>query len=211
MIRTRRLTNVITWTMACSFGLPHFAQASEPPRAVKPSTVRAMPKPIDVKLRAGGELSAVVHNPAGKPQPGAMVAVLHEGTEVALVKTDANGRFAVGGLRRGNHIVQVQNLSNPVRLWPENAAPPQAIANPVITLEPGSEEALEGEGVYEPEVIEVQQNYRPAPRRPGPLRRLRAGIGRVFANYPILATTALIGAGIGSGIAIGSNNSPASP
>ena len=54
-----------------------------------------------------------------------------------------------------------------------------------------------------------QPNYQPsrgyAPRR--------GFLGRAFANYPILTTAALLGAGIGSGIAIGSSSSstPATP
>ena len=59
------------------------------------------------------------------------------------------------------------------------------------------------------DVVQVQQrSYGQArPRR----SRIGARLSRVFANYPVLATTALIGAGIGAGIAIGSNGRPASP
>ena len=52
-------------------------------------------------------------------------------------------------------------------------------------------------------IVPVQNGYSP-----------RQGfLGRAFANYPLLTAAGLLGAGIGSGIAIGSSSSdtPASP
>jgi hypothetical protein len=196
------LTKSITCMVACSFGMPQTSFANQPagrPQAAAESTAA---RPLDVRLGAEGELNGVVRDAQGRVQPGVAVAVFHDGNEIATTQTDAEGQFSVGGLRRGNHVILAQRTENPVRLWPENAAPPQAVQTPVITAD---EEYVEPTS----EVVQVQQrSYGQArPRR----SRVGAHISRCFANYPLLATTALIGAGIGAGIAIGSNGRPASP
>ena len=196
------LTKLITCMVACSFGMPQTGFAAQPARRPQASAESKAARPLDVRLGAEGELNGVVRDAQGRVQPGVAVAVFHDGSEIATTETDAEGLFSVGGLRRGNHVILAQQTENPVRLWPENTAPPQAVQTPVITAD---EEFAEPTG----DVVQVQQrSYGQArPRR----SRIGARLSRVFANYPVLATTALIGAGIGAGIAIGSNGRPASP
>ncbi|MFM8633614.1 MAG: hypothetical protein ACKOEX_02200 [Planctomycetia bacterium] len=118
------------------------------------------------------------------------------GRQVAVTQTDAQGMFSIGGLREGDHLVSACNRATAYRLWSQASAPQ------------GSESFAELLCV--PEEVAYSQ---PAPSRPGPAPR-RGFLRRSFANYPVLTTAALLGAGIGSGIAIGSSgggSTPASP
>jgi hypothetical protein len=206
MNRRSLTTRLLSCALACSFILPPLSFAAEPVQPRQAKARPAAPRPLDVRLGPDGELVGMVRDSAGKPRQGVEVAVFHQGHEIAATETNAEGKFAVAGLRRGEHVILAQQVESPVRLWPEGAAPPQAVESPVITAEE------EVGPAYEEQIVPAQQQaYRPVqPQRPPP-RRLGSRIGRVFANYPLLATTALIGAGIGAGIAIGSNNNSASP
>jgi len=206
MNRRSPTARLLTLALACSFVMPQFSFAAEPARPRQAKATPAAPRPLDVRLGPDGELVGVVRDPLGKPRSGVEVAVFHQGHEIAATQTNEEGKFAVAGLRRGEHVILAQQVESPVRLWPEGAAPPQAVESPVITTEE------EAGPVFEEQIVPAQQQAsRPVQPRRMPPRRLGSRIGRVFANYPLLATTALIGAGIGAGIAIGSNNNPASP
>ena len=96
--------------------------------------------------------------------------------------------------------------SLPFRFWEADKAPPGA--KPEITLVARQVPADDGAVQFIPEaqpapIVPVQNGYSP-----------RQGfLGRAFANYPLLTAAGLLGAGIGSGIAIGSSSSdtPATP
>ena len=147
---------------------------------------------IDFRLGDGGLLVGEVRNQAGKLLPGRTVRVLFEGNEVATTRTDSRGMFRVSGLREGEHDVEVCDCAKRYRLWSNASAPPE------------SEQCAK---LVCCEEVAVAPRRVPRPRRLGPL-------ASAFATYPI-ATTALIGAGIGSAIAIplslGGGGEPASP
>lgn len=155
----------------------------------------AVPEVRDVVLQNGSVLDGVVTDRAGNPVPYTDVRILSNGTQVASVQSDAAGRFRVEGMREGEHVVEGGDDSVTYRLWRPETAPPGALDQAQLYVERPV--------AYEP----TQPVYRPAstPRR--------GFLGRAFANYPILTTAALLGAGIGAGIAIGSgsNPTPASP
>ena len=92
------------------------------------------------------------------------------------------------------------------RFWEADKAPPGA--KPEITLVAQQVPVDDGAVQLIPEpqpapIVPVHNGYHPR----------RGFLGRAFANYPILTAAGLLGAGIGSGIAIGSSSSdtPASP
>jgi hypothetical protein len=152
----------------------------------------------------------------GRAKAAEIVTVGFSGAEVATVQTLEDGRFTIEGLREGSHLVKTSGAQFPVRFWAGDKAPPTADSG--ITLVSGQVPVEEGEETVIREFIPEEQpvqgyqpNYQPAPQRGYAPRR--GFLGRAFANYPILTTAALLGAGIGSGIAIGSSSSstPATP
>jgi hypothetical protein len=164
---------------------PAFVHAKDGVVAAAPAAA------ADVALADGGVLTVRVIDSAGNPAGGRRVRVLAQGAQVAAVTTDSSGTFQVSGLREGLHEVEACSTKICVRLWEQGVAPPHA--EPVACIVCGNE----GEAYCQP-------NKPTQPRR-GPLQR-------AFANYP-LATTALIGAGIGAAIAIpiAVSQKPASP
>lgn len=153
----------------------------------------------DVLLENGSTLRGIVTDRAGNPVPNTNVRILSNGSEIASVQSDSAGRFQVDGMREGEHVVEGAGNSVPYRLWRPETAPPGVTDQAQLIVERGV--------VYEP----AQPVYQPTSRPPAAPRR--GFLGRAFANYPLLTTAALLGAGIGSGIAIGSSSdsTPASP
>lgn len=159
------------------------------------SQTAVVPEVRDVLLQNGTILNGIVTDRAGNPVPYTDVRILSNGAQVATVQSDAAGRFRVEGMREGEHVVEGGDDSVTYRLWRPETAPPGVLDEAHLYVERPV--------AYEP----TQPAYQPAstPRR--------GFLGRAFANYPILTTAALLGAGIGAGIAIGSgsNPTPASP
>jgi hypothetical protein len=166
---------------------------------VPPSVLRAQDAVVephsavvtDVTLADEGLLTVRAIDSAGNPAGGRNVRLLAHGAPVASVTTDSSGIFQVSGLREGLHEIEVDSASTSVRLWEEGAAPPHAEETACVVCPDPCQPAC-------------PPRNPPRPRR-GPLQR-------AFANYP-LATTALIGAGIGAAIAIpiAVSQRPASP
>lgn len=145
----------------------------------------------DVVLGPNGMLSAYVQDENGNPRSNETVSVSFSGAVVATVQTLPDGGFTVEQLREGAHVLRAAGRVWTIRMWQPETAPPTADAG--VTLV-----------VPAREVVRVQEP-RPTPRR--------GLLGRAIANYPVLTTAALLGAGIGAGIAIGSGSSstPATP
>ena len=178
--------------------------------AAPPAVINAKPVPAkDIVLGPNGTFSGVVKDVNGRAKSAEIVTVGFSGAEVATVQTLEDGRFTIEGLREGSHVVKTSGTAFPVRFWEADKAPPTADSGITLVSRqvPAGEEAVIQEFV--PEQPPVQ--YQPAPSRGYAPRR--GFLGRAFANYPILTTAALLGAGIGSGIAIGasSDSTPASP
>lgn len=184
----RKWTRYATLVM-CTGGL---AMSSPVVRAADGVVAATPAAATDVALAEGGVLTVRVIDSAGNPAGGRRVRVLAQGAQVAAVTTDSSGTFQVSGLREGLHEVEACSTKICVRLWNEGVAPPHAEPVACIVCD------TEGEAYCQPR--------RPTQPRRGPLQR-------AFACYP-LATTALIGAGIGAAIAIPiavSQDKPASP
>jgi hypothetical protein len=166
---------------------------------------KAEAKATDVVLGPKGTLLGLVKDTAGKASGHSLVTVGYSGAEVAAVETLDDGSFAVEGLREGTHVIQAGGKKSMFRFWEADKAPPNA--QPEITLVARQVPADEG-------AVRFIPDPQPAPYVPVQQTRRRGGfLGRAFASYPILTAAGLLGAGIGSGIAIGSgiNDNPASP
>ena len=169
------------------------------------TTAEAKAEVTDVVLGKKGTLIGLVKDVAGKAKGHALVSIGYSGNEVAKVETLDDGSFVVEGLREGTHVVQADGKKSTFRFWETDKAPPGA--KPEITLVARQVPADDG-------AVQFIPDPQPAPYVPVQQTRRRGGfLGRAFANYPILTAAGLLGAGIGSGIAIGSgiNDSPASP
>lgn len=153
----------------------------------------------DVVLQNGSTLRGIVTDRSGNPVPNANVRIMSNGSEIASVQSDSAGRFQVDGMREGEHVVEGGDNSTAYRLWRPETAPPGVTDEAQLIVDQGV--------VYDP----AQPVYQPTSRPSAAPRR--GFLGRAFANYPLLTTAALLGAGIGSGIAIGSSSSstPSSP
>lgn len=203
------LTN--SWMKRVGAGLCSMAMAATPvvSFAAPPAVINAPAAAKDIVLGPNGTFSGVVKDMNGQAKSAAIVTVGFSGAEVATVQTLEDGRFTIEGLREGSHVVKTSGTSFPVRFWEADKAPPTADSGITLVSRqvPAGEETVVQEFV--PEQPPVQ--YQPAPSRGYAPRR--GYLGRAFANYPILTTAALLGAGIGSGIAIGSSSSstPATP
>ena len=179
------------------------ATFAETPIATAETRVEA--KATDVVLGPKGRLLGLVKDMAGKATGHALVTVGYSGSEVAAVETLEDGSFAVEGLREGTHVIQAGGKKSTFRFWEADKAPPNA--KPEITLVARQVPANDGvQFIPDPQpapYVPVQNGYSPR----------RGFLGRAFANYPLLTAAGLLGAGIGSGIAIGSNSgsTPASP
>ena len=204
------LTN--SWMKRVGAGVCSMAMAATPivSFAAPPAVINAQPAAAkDIVLGPNGSFSGVVKDVNGRAKSAEIVTVGFSGAEVATVQTLEDGRFTIVGLREGSHVVKTSGTAFPVRFWQADKAPPTADSGITLVSRqvPAGEEAVIQEFV--PEQPPVQ--YQPAPSRGYAPRR--GFLGRAFANYPILTTAALLGAGIGSGIAIGasSDSTPATP
>jgi hypothetical protein len=80
----------------------------------------------DIALAPSGDLLGVVVDEQGQPVVNAPVQVMHQQSVIALVRTDAQGRYAVQGLRSGLHMVRTVNDQKLCRFWTPAMAPPSA-------------------------------------------------------------------------------------
>lgn len=169
------------------------------------TTAEVKAEVTDVVLGKKGTLIGLVKDVAGKAKGQALVSIGYSGNEVAKVETLDDGSFVVEGLREGTHVIQASGKKSSFRFWESDNAPPGA--QPEITLVARQMPADDG-------AVQFIPDPQPAPYVPVQQTRRRGGfLGRAFANYPILTAAGLLGAGIGSGIAIGSgiNDDPATP
>jgi len=161
----------------------HGAQAQAPVESAPAVDI------IDIAIE-NGTLVGEVRSLDGRRLAGQQVRVNFQGSQVAATTTASNGIWRVGGIREGVHEVVYSNRSTYIRVWSKETAPPHC--DGCVRL------------VSDDPAAAVARPVSP-PRPMGPL-------ANAFATYPI-ATTALIGAGIGAAIAIpiATSNNPASP
>ena len=80
---------------------------------------------IDVALQEGMLLGQCV-NRHGKPLSGHGLRMRRTRASLLEFKTDSLGRFAISGLSAGGYTVESAQLHQPIRVWQENVAPPNA-------------------------------------------------------------------------------------
>ena len=198
------------WIRRCGVALCSLSLVGSPmvSFAAPPGVIDAAPvaPAKDIALGPNGTLSGLVKDSSGQAKSAEIVTVGFSGNEVAKVQTLKDGRFTIEGLREGTHVVKASGSSFPVRFWQADKAPPSADSG--ITLV--SRQVPAGD-----EIVLVPNDNQPIQYTPVQNAGGSRGgfFGRAFANYPLLSTAALLGAGIGTGVAIGtsSDSSPATP
>ncbi len=80
----------------------------------------------DVELAQGGLLVGQLLDERMQPMAGADVAISTGGHTVVATQTDAEGVFAVAGLRSGVHQITAADAAQNCRFWGPGAAPPRA-------------------------------------------------------------------------------------
>ncbi len=142
----------------------------------------ARPQVADVALAEGGVFSGKVVDAQGAPIPQAAVALHQAGKPVATSTTNAEGVFAVQGLRGGLYQVIAGNGVVAYRLWAPRTAPPTANRSALI--------------VTGDEILAGQQCGSICP--PGPdMPRGGGGVLGWMQRNPLL-----VGAGIAAAIAV---------
>jgi hypothetical protein len=101
------------------------------------------PAARDIALSPGGLLVGQVLNDSMKPVRGVKVAILADGHTTAVMETDADGMFAVAGLRGGVHQVATETSMETCRLWAAGTAPPGAESH--LRFVPGQATLVRGQ------------------------------------------------------------------
>ena len=86
----------------------------------------ASPAVLDIALAEGGVMRGQVVDEQGQGVAEAPISVIYEGKQVAKTVSDAQGRFAVSGLRGGQHVVVSDDHAGLCRVWSAQTAPPSA-------------------------------------------------------------------------------------
>lgn len=102
------------------------------------------PRVSHVALGQGGVLTGHVVSAERKPIANRRVEVRFQGTPIAAVLTDKNGRFEIRGLKAGLHSIESGTHSQPYQLWAPRTAPPSAQKFAVILGD--AEEIVRGQG-----------------------------------------------------------------
>jgi hypothetical protein len=96
-----------------------------------------------VALAQGGLLTGQVLDSTMQPRPGTEIKIQAGQQTTAVTVTDANGVFAVAGLRGGLHQVVTRDSIELCRLWAPGTAPPNAAAN--LRFVPGQNTVVRGQ------------------------------------------------------------------
>lgn len=135
-----RLGKALLAPAACALLLAPSVEAQVPPapsaeaRTAPAAGDAAMPAlpTSDIALAEGGMLHGVLVDAENTPIPNATVQFWMQDHEVATTQTDAEGRFAVRGLRGGTYRVVSGDAAQMCRLWAPGTAPPQALRGMVL-------------------------------------------------------------------------------
>jgi hypothetical protein len=129
MIMRTSLFHIASWLAICGMCMPAsvtFGVEATQRGSVSPSAARSATTIRDVALAQGGLLVGQILDEQMKPVPGAKIAIQTEGFTAAATETDADGVFAVAGLRGGVHQVVTEQSIQDCRLWAAGTAPPRA-------------------------------------------------------------------------------------
>lgn len=101
--------------------------AAEAPAATKPAKAIK-----DIKLTSAGELTGRVVTAEGKAVDGAAVTISQNGKALTKAVSTASGEFKVANLKTGLYQVSAGRTSQVVRVWPQDVAPPNALAQTTL-------------------------------------------------------------------------------
>lgn len=104
----------------------------------------------DVALRPGGVLVGQVTDQQGVPRAGAKVSICQHEREVVATATDANGIFAVQGMRGGQYQVLTAEGQALCRCWAPETAPPVAADSVVLVT---GQELVRGQWTAAPSAV----------------------------------------------------------
>jgi hypothetical protein len=90
----------------------------------------------DIKLTTAGDLTGRVVTAEGKAVDGAAVTISQNNKPVAKTISTASGEFKVTGLKTGLYQVSAGQQAQFVRVWPQDVAPPAALAQATIVQSP---------------------------------------------------------------------------
>jgi len=127
----RAVTRRICWIAVAGACLPTLrASAGEPLRsaAEAPAVAENILMIGDAALSSGGLLTGQLCDEDQRPMSHAAVAIRVGDHTLATTRTDANGVFAVRGLRGGVHQVVTADTVRTYRLWAAGTAPPRSAA-----------------------------------------------------------------------------------
>jgi hypothetical protein len=121
---TNFLRSVVVATAVCGMLLPHTAMSYAAENAQSIAAQNAVVR--DVALGNGGVMRGQVVDRDGMAREGAIVTIESKGVQVAEARTNAEGLFAVAGLKGGIYAISSDSSSGVVRAWSNDSAPPAA-------------------------------------------------------------------------------------
>jgi hypothetical protein len=126
MSMARPMNYTMAWLAASGLCLPAPALAADPAPRPAVTTTQASSPVSDVALGPGGLLTGQLLDANLRPAPDVSVAIQCDEQTIATTHSDANGVFAVAGLRGGIHRITTPEASQVYRFWATGTAPPRA-------------------------------------------------------------------------------------
>ncbi len=127
----RKLSKDVFVSLAClGILLPQSAFAAAPivSKTLPGQATASKDAPVirDIALREGGLLVGQIVTTEGTAAAKVSVSLQQDGTELVRTATDANGLYAIKGLRGGVYHVVSGKTVDTYRLWAPGTAPPAA-------------------------------------------------------------------------------------
>jgi hypothetical protein len=139
MARKTHFYNAVAWAACLGMFVPCTARAEDlgprPVQAGVPAGALRASAITDVALGFDGTLAGQVLHAAGQPAVDSPVALHQNGREVAAVRTDSRGNFAIRGLRGGVYEWSAGQSHGLYRLWAAQTEPPSAQRGVLIVAE----------------------------------------------------------------------------
>lgn len=131
MVASRPWGRVLAALAAVGTCLPVVPATAETATSVTAPVTVPAGRPIirDVELARGGLLVGRLLDANGRPLANADVALISGESTLAETRSDAEGVFAVSGLRGGVHQIVTPDTAQVCRLWANGTAPPRTASS----------------------------------------------------------------------------------